>query len=104
MTRYYVVEGQTEPVAVQLLRDGHAVDLTGLPVTLVLRGTDGSLVDTSDDVDVLDAATGTVRYNPPADAFDIAKSPYVARWRVVDGAGKIGFWPNRSADLWFVGR
>lgn len=107
MSRFYIVEGQTEPVDVQLLRDYDPVDLTGLPagsVTLVLRRKDGILVDTTDDVEVLEALVGKVRYNPPADAFDSTQSPYVGRWRVVDTDGKIGFWPNRQIDQWIVGK
>lgn len=106
MSRFYVVQGQTEPIAAQLFRDNQPVDLTGLPggnITLVLRRLDGALVDTAGDVEVVDAATGKIRYNPDEADFVAAQGPYVGRWRVVDGAGKIGFWPNREIDQWIVG-
>jgi hypothetical protein len=104
MSRFYVVEGQTEPIDVQLLADARPVDLTGATTTLVLRDKDGLEVDTSGGlITVLDAPTGRVRYSPPALLFDSTLSPYVGRWRVVDVATKVGFWPNREADHWFVG-
>lgn len=102
---FFVVQGQTEPIAVQLFRDNQPVDLSGLPadsVTLVLRRQDGTIVDTTGDVEILQAATGKVRYNPGAADFSSAGT-YVGRFRVVDGAGKIGFWPNRGIDQWIVG-
>jgi BppU N-terminal domain len=104
MSRVYVVEGQTEAIDVQLLADSRPVDLTGATPTLVLRDKTGALVDTSiGTITVLDAPTGKIRYSPPASLFDATKSPYVARWRVVDPATQIGFWPTREADQWFVG-
>ena len=103
MSKFYIVQGQTEPIDVQLFRDRVPLDLTGLPVpTLILRGLTGSLVDTTADVSVLEATTGKLRYLPEATAFDPAQSPYVGRWRVVDATGKIGFWPNREVDQWIV--
>jgi hypothetical protein len=104
MTRFFVVEGQTEPIDVQLFRNHAALDLSGLAApTLVLRGKDGVVVDTTGGVSVLDAPTGKLRFNPASTAFTSALSPYVGRWRVVDAAGKIGFWPNQELDHWIVG-
>jgi hypothetical protein len=105
MSRFYLVAGQTEPIDVQLLADARPVDLTGATATLVLRDKAGTLVDTSGGVvTVLDALAGKVRYSPPASLFEAARSPYVVRWRVVDLATTIGFWPTREADQWLVGR
>jgi BppU N-terminal domain len=76
MSRFYVVEGQTEPIDVQLLADARPVDLTGTTTTLVLRDKDGTEVDTSGGViTVLDAPTGKLRYSPPASLFDATLSP-----------------------------
>jgi BppU N-terminal domain len=105
MSRVYVVEGQTEPIDVQLLADSQPVDLTGATATLVLRDKDGTAADTSGGTaTILDAATGRVRYSPPPALFAATRSPYVARWRVVDAAARVSFWPIRDADQWFVGR
>jgi hypothetical protein len=104
MTRFYVVEGQTEPVDVQLFRNHAVLNLSGLPApTLVLRDKDGADVDTTGGVSVLDAPNGKLRFDPTSVTFDAALSPYVGRWRVVDAAGKVGFWPNRELDEWHVG-
>lgn len=104
MSRFYVVEGQTEPIDVQLLADSRPLDLTGTTTTLVLRDRDGALVDTSTGViSVLDAMTGKVRYSPASTLFDATLSPYVGRWQVIDTALKVGFWPNRESDHWIVG-
>ena len=51
----------------------------------------------------LDAPAGKVRYSPPPTLFAATRSPYVARWRVVDAAGRISFWPLGDAAEWVVG-
>ena len=104
MGRFYVVEGQTEPIDVQLLADSRPVDLTGATPTLVLRDKDGTAVDTSGGaITILDAPAGKVRYSPPPALFEATRSPYAARWRIVDSAERVSFWPDRAADPWVVG-
>jgi hypothetical protein len=44
----------------------------------------------------LDSQSGVVGRLP--------RSPYVERWRVVDTASLVEFWPTREADHWLVGR
>jgi len=106
MSRFYIVQGQTAPIDVQLLRDRQPLDLSGLApgsVTLLLRGVNGIAVETAGDVSILEAATGKVRYTPSANAFAASPGTYSGRWRVVDGDGAVAFWPNRAVDLWIVG-
>jgi hypothetical protein len=80
------------------------LDLTGATTTLVLRDKYGLEVDTSGGIiTVLDARLGKLRHSPPATLFAAALSPYVGRWRVVDAAATISFWPTRDGDQWFVG-
>jgi hypothetical protein len=71
---------------------------------LVLRDKDGTEVDTSGGlITVLDPRAGKIRFSPPASLFDSTRSPYRVRWRVVDAAANISFWPTHEADHWIVG-
>jgi len=97
-----VTEGWTGPLDFILQSDGAAQDLTGMTVTLVLTGVDGTIATTTGNVSVTDAAAGKVRYSPDATDLLSAKQPYRGRWKVTDGAGKIVFFPNGEADLWKV--
>lgn len=95
-------EGWTDDLDFQLTANGVAVNLTGMTVTLELKGNDDVAVDTAGDVTVFDAADGKVRYNPDGADLVNAKNPYRAHWKVDDGGGKIAFFPSGKPDLWIV--
>lgn len=89
-----------------LLADGVAVSLTGMTVTLVIRDPDGALVTPGGTVTVNPdqvANPGKVVYDPAATDFvwvsgGPARQPFQIRWKVVDGAGKVVYFPNGDAD------
>jgi len=97
-----IVEGQTTPVDKQLKIDGAAFSLAGATVSLVLKDKDGATVDATGKVSVTDMATSKVAYNPGASDLVGKKSPYRAHWKVVDGTGKIHFFPSDKAEEWTV--
>jgi hypothetical protein len=107
---YHLVAGQTGNQDFQLLENDAplAVSIQGMTVALVLRDNRGELVATTGDVTVLDDGTagtrGKVRVNLDADDVVYARSPYTARWKITDGAGKINYFPTADADTWIVGR
>jgi hypothetical protein len=100
-----IAEGWTDELGPFTLEaDGSPVDLTGLTVSLVLRGRDGTLVTTTDDTRIDDDPTsGKVYYTPDATDLSAAQSPYTLRWQVTDGDG-IVFFPNGRADALVVYR
>jgi len=105
MSRFYVVQGQTQPINVQLLRDGVAVDLSNVPaenISLILRGLNGAVIDPAGTIEILDASSGKISFVPVAESFQPTPSPYTGRWRVVDSDGKVGFFPNREFDQWII--
>jgi hypothetical protein len=94
-----IVEGTTARQGPFTLRvDGAALSLTGLTVTMQLRGLgETSYVDTVGDTEVAAdqvANKGQVYWDPDAADLVYTKTPYKMRFKVVDGAGKIAFWPN----------
>lgn len=99
-----IVEGWTGNLDFQLKSDGAVVNLTGMTVELILTDKDGAAITTAGNITVFDAANGKVRYIPDAADLDDAKSPYTARWKVTDGAGKIVFFPNGVSDVYLVRR
>jgi hypothetical protein len=99
--RIDLVEGWTAPLDFVLKADGVAVNLTGQDVTLVLNTAAGVAIDTSADVQVVEAASGRVRYTPAVGAIRNADGPLKARWRVSDG-GAVVFFPAGVPDQWRV--
>jgi hypothetical protein len=97
-----IIEGWTGPIDFALKADGSAVDLNGITVTLLLKGNDGLAVDTTGDISILDSTAGTVRYLPDAADLTAAKSPYKARFKLVDGTGAIAYCPSGARDRWDV--
>jgi hypothetical protein len=85
-----------------LLVDAVPFSLTGFTVTLVLRDSDGNLVTTGGVVSLLDQTLypGQVTYAPIATDFVFRTGRYVTatvyhmHWKVVDGDGKVVFFPN----------
>jgi hypothetical protein len=102
MTQIKVVEGWTAPLDFQLMADGVVQNLTGMTVTLELRDKAGSVVNTAGNVTVPDAPTGKVRYSPDAVDIVAANGPYRARWKVVDGASKVSYFPSGAHDVWKI--
>lgn len=97
-----IVEGWTGNVDAQLKADGLAVDLTGMTLALILRDEDGTVVTTTG-VTVSSSTSGKVTYAPgSSNDLKSSKSPYSAHWKVVDGTGKIVFFPSGKADVWVV--
>ena len=70
---------------------------------LTVTGSSPAIDTSGGAITILDAPTGRVRYSPPPALFDATRSPYVARWRVVDAAARVSFWPNGEADHWLIG-
>lgn len=97
-----LVEGQTGPVDKQLKVDGVALDLTDYTVTLVLKNRLSTTIDTAGKVSTFDAPNGKVRFNPAAADLVAANSPYAAHWKVVDGVGKIHFFPSGDPEEWTI--
>lgn len=97
-----IVEGWTEPLDYQLKIDGAAANITGMTVALVLYDKTGALIAQAGVVSVVNAATGMVRYSPATDEILFAKQPYSARWKVMDAAGKVAFFPTGEPIHWLV--
>lgn len=114
------VEGETAPRDYILKNGGVPFNLTGLTVTLELFQRDGTPIDTSGDVALVDAPAGRVRYTPDAgDLVPAVGEPYVettvseeigdfayfvrrARFKVSDALGGFGYFPKGDPDLWRV--
>lgn len=91
------VEGWTGPLDFQLLNDGSAQDLTAMTVTGQARNRLNAAVDLSSDVTVISATAGTVRLTPDAIDFESESSPYELRFKVVDAATAVVFFPSGEA-------
>ncbi len=97
--------GTSEPQDFTLKNDGAAIDGTGFTVDLeISQRVDGAMVDvdTPPTVAWLDRAAGTVRVTG---VEDLEIGNYSVRYKVTDGGGKVGYFPNGDkADLWRVVR
>jgi hypothetical protein len=102
MTDIKVVEGWTAALDFQLMADGVAQNLTGMTVTLELRDRAGLVINTTGNVSVVDAPTGKVRYSADSGDLVAANGPYRARWKVVDGASKVSYFPSGEHDVWKI--
>lgn len=96
-----LVEGETARLTLPLLEDEEAFVGTGFTVSdLLLTGNDETEVSTAGDFGWIDAAAGTVYYDPDADDFSASLSPYRIRVEITDGNGKVRYHPNdRSARI-----
>jgi hypothetical protein len=100
-----IVEGWTQRLTFTLLSDGVALVATGFTLSnLYLTDARGRAIDTSGDFGWINAAAGTVYYDPDVTDFVAVNGPYTVRYEVTDGAGKIAYWPNAQADTINVGR
>ena len=98
-----IVEGWTGALPFTLLADGSAVDLTGMTVQIVLKGSDGTVCkDTSSVVTVTSSTGGLVEYAPSSssgDLFVASRTQYRVRFRVTDSLTKIVYFPNDEEEL-----
>jgi len=93
-----VIEGETARLTIPLLEDGAAVNITGFTMSdLLITGSDGTAVTTTADFGVVSASAGTVYYDPDADDFSAAKSPYRVRVKMTDGDSKVRYYPNGAS-------
>lgn len=108
-----LVEGWTGVLGPFTLKlDGTPVNLTGFTITLVLRDAAGNLVTTGGTVTLLNQGTypGQITYSPLATDFVFTSGAYAtntiyqAHWKVVDGSGKIVFFPNDGSAEFAVYR
>lgn len=104
-----IVEGWTAELGpFTLLSAGAAVDLTGLDVTLILTDVTGTPVSIDDSQVRIatdqSADRGKVYFTPAEGQLVHALSPYAMRWEVIDGAGKVAYWPNTEADQLVVNK
>jgi hypothetical protein len=73
-----------------------------MTVTLELRDRAGLVINTTGNVSVVDAPTGKVRYSADSGDLVAANGPYRARWKVVDGASKVSYFPSGEHDVWKI--
>lgn len=99
-----LTEGWTAGIPFTLKANDVVVNLTGMTVTLILRGNDAVLIDTAGDVAVTDAVNGVVTYTPDLTDVTLALAPFRAHFKVVDGTGGIAYFPNGAADTWLIHR
>jgi len=105
-----VVEGWTQELGPFVLRaDGTPITLTGLTVTLLLRG-HGDADETAIPGGQIRVAAdqsadpGEVYYTPADGDLVNASSPYTIRWRITDSNGDHAYVPNGPADTLLVYR
>lgn len=98
-----IVQGTTARRTFILKRGGAEIDLTGLTLTMQLRGHgESTYVDTAGDTTPdPDQVTnkGKVHWNADAADLDYTKSDYAVRFKVVDGSGLVDFWPDAEPEF-----
>lgn len=77
-------------------------DLTGLTVALVLKDRTGTTVNTTGDVALVVAASGSVKYTPDSTDLDYTLSPYTAKFSVTYGDASIRYFPQGPPMRWIV--
>lgn len=95
-----VVEGQTAAIyhylkiddEVPVNTDGSAISMAGMAVAFIVHDVDGDAIVIAGSATVEDGATWLVKFSP--DAADFVAGRYRARYKVTDGAGKIGYFPS----------
>lgn len=94
--------GTSEPQDFALFDKGVAIDGTAMTVTLEIFTLARVVVTPAPTVAWLSQAAGTVRVTGTE---ILALGKYYVRYRLTDGAGKIGYAPNQAAaDQWHVVR
>lgn len=98
-----LVQGWTSPLDYGLaMGTDTSPDLTGMTVTLRVSTVEGVDLSLGGSVALLTATAGTVRYTPATDGTDIIKGTYRTRFKVVDGSGRIAYFPSGEPDTWKV--
>lgn len=101
------VQGWTAPIDYELKRTNETTrrletfDATGATPALVLVDRDGATVDTFGKVTWFDASHSIVRYTPASGDLMAAKSPYRARWTVLD-SGALSTYPKGEMLEWTI--
>jgi hypothetical protein len=101
--KYTIVAGTTSDIRFQLLEAGSPINLLACTVTLLLSDRLGNTIAAPGTVTITDSAEGKVQLAPASTTvFDATKSPYVARWKITDGSGKISYVPTGPRDIWEI--
>lgn len=93
-----VVQGWSDGLPFALKADGVAIDLSGMTVTAIVHDRYGSDVSTTGKVSVTGTTSGEVTWTPAAADLLAKRSPYLIRFKVVDSATEVAYFPNAEAD------
>lgn len=96
-----VVAGWTGPLDFDLLADGvaPAAAMAGA-VELILKKADGTALETTGDVAIIDSDNWRVRYSP--DAGDLVEGVYRGRFKHTDNDSKVTYFPSGAWDEWKI--
>jgi hypothetical protein len=99
-----IVEGTTGKERRKLTDDGGTVVATGLSApVLILRDRDGRDASVSGVTEWVTEATAVVDIALGSLALSAARSPYSARLKLTDAAGRVHYYPNtEKGDEWKV--
>jgi hypothetical protein len=97
------IEGETQPRLFTLYAtEDDPQDLTGSQVELLLVRSDGTSLDTSTALTVVDPGQGRLQYAPPPEHIRTEHSPMTAIFRVTDAQGFVSYFPSDGAHEWYV--
>jgi len=97
-----LTQGWTAPIRFALKIDG--IMTTSFSTqdvsSLLLHAADGQLILSTGTVLLVACATTTYNatYSPGSSDFLVGRSPYSARFKLTDAAGKVQFFPNSVAE------
>lgn len=97
-----IVQGQTAPIAYQLLADGEAYDLTGCTVQIEALKPSGHDPEWSGTLAVTSAAEGEVTFSPASGDFDATPGKYLIRFKVTRADTKVEYFPSGNREVWTV--
>lgn len=100
MTEFKVVQDQTSPIDIALYNDGELKDVSGMTLSLLLYDEKGVSHSISGSLATATATDASVRYSPSTG--DLRRGTWRGRVQVVDGVGKVGYFPTRDPDSWKV--
>jgi hypothetical protein len=93
MTNLFTInDGWTANLDAQLLVNGAVFDFSGMVVSSVVKTRAGRMVDVV--TQWIADTQGTVRLLPVNTDFTAEDSPYTLRYKVIDGAGKVAYFPE----------
>jgi len=93
MTNIFTInDGWTANLDAQLLVNGATFDFSGMSISSVVRTRIGRIVAVA--TQWIADTQGTVRLLPVNTDFAAEDSPYTIRFKVVDGAGKVAYFPE----------